>query len=180
MEITAKLKYLRQSPRKVRLVADLIRGKNFSSALVELRHLPKRAPLPLEKLLRSALANASHNFQLDSSGFSIKDIRVDEGPMQKRFMPRAFGRSAPIRKRTSHVTLVLEPLEISAKIRPRKTPKPEIITRDLEKVKDEPEIKNRPEKQQNPKTPKTQPRDFARLAKASAKRVRRVFRRKAI
>ena len=107
MEITAKLKYLRQSPRKVRLVADLIRGKSASAALVELRHLPKRAALPIEKLLRSALANASHNFQLGSSGFSIKDIRVDEGPMKTRFMPRAFGRSYPIRKRTSHITLIL-------------------------------------------------------------------------
>lgn len=95
------------SPRKVRLVASLIRGMNVKQAELDLDHLPKRAALPLLKLLRSAMANAKHNFELAEQTLYVKEIRVDEGPTLKRMRPRAMGRGATIRKRMSHVLLTL-------------------------------------------------------------------------
>src|SRR3989344_8802231 len=108
MEIKAHLNYLRISPRKVRLVTNLIKGMDVSRAELELRHLPKRSSLPILKLLKSAVANARHNFQLSEEGLYIKDIFVNSGTVLKRFTPRAFGRASPIRKRTSHVSLLLD------------------------------------------------------------------------
>lgn len=107
MEITAKLNYLRIAPRKVRLVAGLLRGKSVSEAERELTFLAKRASLPLTKLLRSAIANATHNFNLQKNNLYISKITVDGGSPLKRIRPRAFGRAFPIRKRVSHITLVL-------------------------------------------------------------------------
>ncbi len=107
MEIKASLRYLGIAPRKVRLGTDLIRGRSIAAALLELGHMKQRAAGPLLKLLRSAVASARHDFQIDESGLFIKEIRVEGGPVQKRFMPRAFGRTAPRRRRTSHVVLVL-------------------------------------------------------------------------
>lgn len=95
------------SPRKVRLVASLIRGMELKHAELHLDHLSKRAALPLLKLLRSAVANAKHNFELAEKNLYVKEIRVDEGPMLKRMRPRAMGRGATIRKRMSHVLLIL-------------------------------------------------------------------------
>ena len=108
MEIKATLQYLHIAPRKVRLVAGLIRGMDARRAELVLTALPKRASAPMLKLLRSAQANARHNFQIPSGSFYVKEIRVNAGPVAKRFRARAFGRAAPIRKRTSHVSLVLE------------------------------------------------------------------------
>lgn len=108
MEVKAQLRYLRQSPRKVRLVADAIRGKTVNDAQAQLRFASRAAAAPLQKLLMSAVANARSNFHLNTSGLFIKSIRVDQGSTLKRFRPRAFGRSAPIRKKTSHITLVLQ------------------------------------------------------------------------
>lgn len=108
MPITAKLQYLRMAPRKVRRVADLIRGAHVDEAAVQLRHLLKRAAHPLLKLLNSAIANAQHNFRTGRGNLFVSQVRVDGGPMLKRFRPRAFGRAATIRRRTSHVLLVLE------------------------------------------------------------------------
>ena len=108
MEVTAKLQHLRMAPRKVRLVASMLKGLPAAEALTELRHLPKRASLPIEKLLRSALANAKHNFHLDEKNLRVKLAIVDSGPVMKRFRARAFGRAATIRKRMSHVTIVLD------------------------------------------------------------------------
>lgn len=105
--ISATLKTYRQSPRKVRLVADLIKGKSVSRALSELRFLPKRAALPLEKLLRSAAANAEHDFGAQAEELFIAHVRVDKGVVMRRFMPRARGVAAPIRKRTSRIVIVL-------------------------------------------------------------------------
>lgn len=110
MEVSAKANYLRVAPRKVRLVATMLKGLGAQEALLQLRFLPKRASHPLEKLLRSALANAKHNFDLDEKNLRVKTIRVDGGPVSKRFTPRAFGRASPIRKRTSHITLILDEL----------------------------------------------------------------------
>ncbi|MBI1999254.1 MAG: 50S ribosomal protein L22 [Parcubacteria group bacterium] len=104
----ALLRNYRQSPRKVRLVADLIRGKNVPRALTLLDSTTKRAVAPVKKLLLSAVANAKTNNRVASeSALYVKEIRVDGGATLKRGMPRAFGRSAPIRKRTSHIFIEL-------------------------------------------------------------------------
>jgi large subunit ribosomal protein L22 len=107
-EVKTQLKYLRTSARKVRSVADLIRGRSVKLAREELKFAARGPARPLEKLLKSAEANAKHNFGLDPENLKIKEIRVDEGPTLERNMPRAFGRATPIHKRTSHITLVLE------------------------------------------------------------------------
>ena len=116
----AYLRKYRQSPRKVRLVADYIRGQRAVDALELLGALSKRASLPIKKLLNSALANARIQKDLSPDSLYIKEIRVDEGPTLKRFMPRAFGRATPIRKRTSHVSIILgEQLEQTKSLRPK-------------------------------------------------------------
>ncbi|MEK7122024.1 MAG: 50S ribosomal protein L22 [Patescibacteria group bacterium] len=111
MEIKAKLDYLRISPRKVRLAADLMRNQKVQKAMKQLTFLNKRAALPLKKILESALANARNNFGIkDESRLYVKEIRIDQGPMLKRFRPRAFGRAAMIRKKTSHISITLSEL----------------------------------------------------------------------
>lgn len=107
MDVRASLRYLRISPRKVRLVLGLIRGRDVAIALQQLANLPKRSSIPLMKLLKSAEANAVHNFKLDTATLYIKSAYADEGPKLKRFMPRAMGRATPILKRMSHVTVIL-------------------------------------------------------------------------
>lgn len=107
MEIRAELRHLHIAPRKVRLVAHIVVGMRVEDAARELRHRIKRAGEPLAKLLQSAVANAKHNFLVGDAVMRIKEFRVDPGPVSKRFRPRAFGRAAPIRRRTSHVVLVL-------------------------------------------------------------------------
>ena len=107
MEITAQLSNYRQSPRKVRLVADAVRGKSAEAALVELNFTLKRTSAPIKKLLLSALANAEHNNKLSRETLFIKRITVDGGVVLKRGMPRARGMMEPIKKRTSHILLVL-------------------------------------------------------------------------
>ena len=120
MEITAKLKYLRIAPRKVRLVADLIRGKRVSEAQTLLEFTIKRATKPLKKVLESAISNAQNNFGLKESNLLISEIFIDEGPTLKRVRPRAFGKFFPIHKRTSHVTLILDEIERSEEKKTRK------------------------------------------------------------
>lgn len=107
MDVHASLRFLRMSPRKVRLVVDAVRGMNVVAAETKLTFLPKLAAQPVQKLLRSAIANAENNFHLKKEDLFIKTIVADGGPTLKRFAPRAFGRAAPIRKRTTHITLVL-------------------------------------------------------------------------
>jgi large subunit ribosomal protein L22 len=102
----ATLRNYRQAPRKVRLVANLIKGKKVQNAALELKHLAKRAALPMEKLLASAIANAVQA-GADKDLLIVKDVRVDKGLVMKRWMPRAFGRAAPIHKHASHVTITL-------------------------------------------------------------------------
>ena len=107
METKAKAKFIRTSPRKIRLVADLIRGLDSSEALTRLKFTNKAAALILIKLINSAVANAEENYKLKKDNLFIKEIKVDGGPTLDRWMPRAFGRATPIRKRTSHVNLIL-------------------------------------------------------------------------
>jgi len=109
----AYLKNYRQSPRKVRLVADILRGKSVSRALASLAFLPKKASGQLKKLLMSAIANAKTNNKKDKADLFIKEIYVNEGPTLKRFMPRAMGRATRINKRTSHISIILEEQKIS-------------------------------------------------------------------
>ena len=111
MEVKAKVKYLRMSPRKVRLVIDMIRGKKASQALDILTFSNKWAKRPIIKLLNSAVANAEHNFNLQKDNLYIKTIKADGGPMLKRWTPRAFGRASTIRKRTSHIEIVLDEIK---------------------------------------------------------------------
>jgi large subunit ribosomal protein L22 len=96
------------SPRKVRLVVDAVRGMAVEPALAQLTFMSRAAARPVKKLLESAIANAEHNFKLDREGLYIKAALVNQGPTLKRWRPRAMGAAAPILKRTSHVTLVLE------------------------------------------------------------------------
>lgn len=105
--VTAKLSYLRMGPRKVRLVADLIRGRSVGRAIDILTVTNKRPAKPLLKLLLSAVANAKHNFSLAQDGLKVATLTVDGGPMLKRWMPKAHGRATPVRERTSHINLVL-------------------------------------------------------------------------
>lgn len=108
MEVKAKLSHLHIAPRKVRLVVDLIRGLDTQEAIAKLTLTAKRAARPVNKLLKSAIANAEHNFSLDKNNLFIKEIRADEGPRLKRWQPRAFGRAYQILKRSSHVSIILE------------------------------------------------------------------------
>ena len=101
----ATLTNYRQSPRKVRLLADLIKGKTVAQAEIELTFADKRAALPVLKLLKSAAANAENNFSLGLSGLVVKDVRVDKGIVLNRIMHRAMGRAFRINKRTSHITI---------------------------------------------------------------------------
>ncbi len=118
MDAHASLKNYRQSPRKVRLVADLMRGKSAERALMLLAALPKRASGPLEKLLKSAVANAQSKQGLSAAELVVSKIEVNGGVVMKRSMPRARGRASQILKRTSHITLAL-----SKKIAPAKSKK---------------------------------------------------------
>ena len=105
-EAKAKLNNYRQSPRKVRLVASAVRGKSVAEALDTLSFVPNRAAEPLQKLLASAVANAK-DLNLSADNLTIKELRVDEGPTLYRRRPRSRGMANPIRKRTSHVTVVV-------------------------------------------------------------------------
>ena len=106
MQVTAKLSDYRQAPRKVRLVADLVRGKSVENALLELNFRAKRAAPVFAKLIQSAIANAKAQ-GIDVTTLLIKEIRVDKGAILKRNRPRAQGRAFPIHKHTSHIMLTL-------------------------------------------------------------------------
>lgn len=108
MQARAVARYVRISPRKARQVVNLIRGKSLDEALAILRFTPKRASSIVEKVVRSAAANAENNHQLDVDALYVKTTYVDEGPTMKRIRPRARGRADRIRKRTSHITVILE------------------------------------------------------------------------
>lgn len=104
---TATLKNLRMGPRKVRLVVDLIRGQRVPDALSQLQFSKKHASRAVAKLLESAIANAVHNNHLKQETLYISEAFVDGGAVLHRWMPRAMGRATPLRKRSSHITLVL-------------------------------------------------------------------------
>ncbi|HEY4584525.1 MAG TPA: 50S ribosomal protein L22 [Acidimicrobiia bacterium] len=107
MKVKAQAKYIRQSPYKVRLVLDLVRGLPVTEAEDVLRLTSRGATSPVAKVLHSAVANAEHNHALDAEDLVVAEAYADEGPTLKRYRPRARGRAARIRKRTSHITIVV-------------------------------------------------------------------------
>ena len=107
MEATAILRYVRISPRKVKIVADLIRGKSIAEASAILAHTPKAASEPILKLLKSAVSNAEANHGMNVEYLYVSQIFACPGPILKRIMPRAQGRAFRINKRTSHITLAV-------------------------------------------------------------------------
>jgi large subunit ribosomal protein L22 len=108
MEITAKLRHLKITARKVRLVADLVRNKSVNEAEAILRFTPKKACLPMLKLLRSAEATVKNTYKLDPADFYVAKLLVNDGPMSDRVFPRSRGRADKIQKKTSHITMVLD------------------------------------------------------------------------
>lgn len=108
MEVQAKARFIRISPRKARLTADLVRGKKAQEALTDLAFCQKAAGRVITKLLKSALASADQLGSIDVDSLFVKRIFVDQGPTMRRFRPRAMGRATRIRKRTSHITVVLD------------------------------------------------------------------------
>jgi large subunit ribosomal protein L22 len=113
MRVTATAKYIRISPRKVRLVTDLITGKPVEEAAAILRFLPNAAARDVAKVLKSATANAENNFNLSADELRVESATADEGPTLKRFRPRAQGRTFSILKRTSHITVAVADREES-------------------------------------------------------------------
>ena len=177
MPVISKLKYLRIAPRKVRLVADLIRRKKVKEAQTILDFTTKGATKPLAKLLKTAIADAHHNFQLDSSNLYISKIIVDEGPKYKRWKARSRGIAAPIQKKTSHITLVLS--EIASKGKKakkiKKIKKPVVVKSARGKEEDQAAV-------DQPKTekPKFRPEAETEIPKPKTSRgIKRIFRRKA-
>ncbi len=120
MQIRATSKYLKISPKKLKLVADLIKGENAVAALNHLKFIPKKASDLILKVLTSAVANAEHDFNLKKENLFIKEILVNPGPMLKRWRARAFGRAGRIRKRTTHLSIILEGKILSDKSRLKK------------------------------------------------------------
>lgn len=171
IKVNAQLRYLRLAPRKTRAVADIIRGLPVSEAEAQLMLSPRRPSAPLLKLLRSAVANAAHNFKLDPAKLYVKEIRVDQGPKSKRWMPRAKGGASPIEKKTSHVALTLGILEKPAVSR-FTIVKPE----KKEKAKKEKEVKKHEHEHEEKRRP------TAEKEKPQAQRgiFKRIFRRKTV
>jgi len=175
------------SPRKIRLVADLVRGMDVEEAEIQLKFLTKKAAKPILKLLNSAVANASHNFGIEKSNLFISEIQVNEGPILKRWRARAMGRAAPIMKRTSHLNLVLETKK-EINIKKKKVEKPEVVKlEDIEDIKKKPEEKITEEEKPVPKPKPTPPaKPYSTTSKSKKKfwsrqtfgNVKKLFRRK--
>jgi large subunit ribosomal protein L22 len=108
MEVKAKLRNLRVGSQKARIVADMIRGKDVSEALKILSFMPQKPALHLKKLLESAVANADQKKVIDVDNLYVKYVSVDMGPSLGRFRPRAQGRATPVKKKSSHINLVLD------------------------------------------------------------------------
>ncbi len=111
MEVTATSKYIRISPRKVRLVVDTVRGKPVEQAIAMLRFMPQKAAKEVGKTVASALANAENNYTLDAEDLYVARIAADKGPTLKRSRPRAHGRVSPLLSRSTNITVVLSDRE---------------------------------------------------------------------
>jgi len=156
MQAKAKLRYLRMSPKKVRLVANLIKGLKVQAAINQLVFVNKIAKKPILKLLNSAVANAEHNFNLKKENLFIKEIKVDLAGALKRWQPKAHGRATPILKKISHISLILEeivPSKVKA-AKAKKTKKEEIKPIKLSSLK---EVKERMKAEKIPLKSETKP-----------------------
>ena len=178
MKSKATLRNLRIAPRKVRLVADLIRGKKANEAATILRLCTRSAAEPLRKMLRSALASAAYNSQMlatDEENFIVSQIQVAEGAKLKRYRPRARGRAYPIQKKTSHITLILDEIVPSAegKTRSQKSAKKGYEETQKEQQAEAEAVRTGQGK------PKFRPAKEMKLAKRETG-VKRFFRRKAV
>lgn len=120
MEIKAKAKFIRMSPRKIRLVVDVVRGLEVKKALNQLNFNQKWAAKPVAKLINSAIANATNNFNLDENNLYVKEVKVNEGPSLKRWTPKAHGRATQILKKTSHIDLTLGEIKETENVQAKK------------------------------------------------------------
>ena len=111
MEVTAKATRIRISPRKARLVVDMVRGKKVTDAIEIMRFVPNRAAVDIEKLLKSVAANAENNYDLDPEDLWIKAIYADDAPQMRRFKPKSRGRVGRILRRSCHITVIAEERE---------------------------------------------------------------------
>ena len=180
MKVVARLNYLRIAPRKVRLVADLIRKKRVKEAQIILNFTVKKAAHPLLKLLNSAIANAQNNFQLDPENLYISKITVDEGPKYKRWMPRARGQVSEIQKKTSHITLVLEEIKEEKRKRKIKEKKEKVKEVSEEKQKEVIEKKEEVIKEKEEVLSSKKAKPPIKIPKpVIPKGIKRIFRRKA-
>jgi len=173
---TAKLNFLRIAPRKVRLVANLIKGMQAIEAEAQLLVNPKRAAESVLKLLRSAIANAKEK-KFDVEKLVVKEIRVDGGPMLKRFMPRAQGRAASIHKLSSHITIILEESEKVKKSRFKIVKKTRVKKSEITKMKKE-EMKHEKEHEHKTEYAEDKKNDIKQKEKPGV--ARKMFNRKAI
>jgi len=194
MPTTVKLRYLRIAPRKVRLVADLIRNKSVEEAQTILNFTIKKAAGPLTKLLKSAVASAKNNFQLEESNLRVSKITIDEGPKYKRWMPRARGQAYEIQKKTSHITLVLDEIvkkpkkvkevKIAEKIKRVEKPKPAPqapLSGETEKVPEIPKAEKPPKESRSQRDPTGQAKPEPEKEKSKPKFervIRRIFQRR--
>ncbi len=186
MTVVSKLKYLRISPRKVRLVADLIRKNDVREAEQVLRFTVKKAAQPMLKLLKTAIADAKNNFQLEEDNLYVSTVIVDEGPTYKRWRPRSRGMANPIKKRTSHITIILAEKERQNQDKKKRENK----KGEVNKVKDEEgeeKTKKKEKAQESEKnisrkgkhTKKRSEIDQSKVKPKNVKGIKRIFRRKA-
>lgn len=171
MEVKAKISYFHVSPRKARLVANLVKGMDVRRAVLELENLPKRFADVMLKLLHSAVANATNNFHLDKEGLYIKNLIINPGTTLKRFQPRAFGRASPIRKRTSHIVMIIGSKvdQLKQEEKHKKTG-PAIREITAEDIKESSQIRSPENRSGSESSVKPKPVEF----------VKRMFRRKVI
>lgn len=180
MQVNAKLDNLRKSPRKVRLVADLLRGLEVAKAESQLKFLMKGSAPHFEKILKSAVANAENNFGLDKDNLYIKDVIVNEGGKLKRWLPRAHGRASLILKRTSHIEIILaEIVEGKGRKKVTKQEIKDVKKTEIEKKVSEEEVKEEKKEILKEKDEK-EFSDEKKKAADSKGFLKRVFRRKSM
>lgn len=169
---TVKLNHLHIAPRKVRLVANLIKNLSANEAEAQLMVLPKRSSEPILKLLKSGVANMVNNRKMDPERLVIESITVNEGPTFKRFLPRSMGRATPLLKRTCHVTIVLKESSGKKKANRFNTAKPK-------KDKEAKRIIKAGERSSKPENKDTESKEGA-ISKESKGFAKKIFRRKSV
>lgn len=183
-QVTAQLNYLRISPRKVRAVAELLKGLDVDAAQAQLKYFVRRPAKPILKLLNSAVSNAKHNLGLDAGYLYIKEITVNEGMKLKRYKPKGFGLAMPIQKKTSHIRIVLDELPESKRKKKEemlaKMPKPLEVKK--EKIEEKKEIEGRKIKTETRPKPEKEEKRIAKKGVFGGIKTlgRRLFRRKSI